>query len=156
MLSWCKVLLPSAQESCGRCCAGMLLISWREFREDRERGELQNVLYSKRRSSVCKINTRFLLFFFFFFLFPLLEVCYSLTRVTEGSAVACLVQVRLCRRRVSLAPEWRSPRKERVGKGEPLYLWRQMSASLPTEALGVVAVLTPVHPVHQASKMWVF
>lgn len=52
----------------------MLLISWREFREDHERGRLQNVLYSKMRRSLWKINTGFLSFLFFFSLLEIVVV----------------------------------------------------------------------------------
>lgn len=42
----------------------MLLISWREFREDQERGGLHNVLYSNTQSFICKVNAVFLSSFF--------------------------------------------------------------------------------------------
>lgn len=46
VLSRCKVLLLPV------CCTGMLLISWREFREDQERGGLHNVLCNKTQHRV--------------------------------------------------------------------------------------------------------
>lgn len=80
-LSQCKVLLLPA------CCTGILLISWREFREDQERGGLQNVPYSKTQSFMCKVSMQH--FFLFFFFSLCLELCSNLTR-TEGSTVTFL------------------------------------------------------------------